>query len=60
MEVAAILNLIAGLVPVANTLITTLQTIREQTEVQHPEVWAKVRDHFKATDAQWAALMSKK
>lgn len=57
MGITAILQLVAALVPVANSLISTLAAIKNQTEADHPEVWAKIRDDWKDTAAKWAALV---
>ena len=57
MPIVAILQLVAGLVPVANSLISTLAAIKNATEKDHPALWAKVRDDWKSTAAQWNDLV---
>jgi hypothetical protein len=58
MGIAAILALVAQLVPVAQSLIDTLAKIKSQTEADHPEVWAKIRDDWSATADAWQKLVS--
>lgn len=57
MGIAAILNLVAGLVPVANSLIDTLSKIKTATEKDHPEVWSRIRDDWRSTAAKWNDLV---
>lgn len=57
MNIAAILSLVAGLVPVANTLIATLAQIKASTEADHPEVWARIRADWSATAKAWNDLV---
>lgn len=56
MPIQAILQLVAGLMPVANALIETLSKIKNATEKDHPEIWAKVRDDWKSTAEEWRKL----
>lgn len=53
MNVAQILQLVSTLVPVASNLVATLKQIREATEKDHPEIWAKVRDDWKDAVKDW-------
>ncbi len=57
MGVAAILSLVAGLVPVANSLMDTLARIKSATEKDHPEVWSRIRDDWKSTASKWNDLV---
>lgn len=58
MGIAEILALVAKMVPVASELVISLAKIKEQTETQHPEVWAKVRADFSAAESAWKKLQS--
>jgi len=57
MGIAAILSLVAGLVPVANSLMDTLSKIKSATEKDHPAVWQKIREDWSSTAAKWNDLV---
>lgn len=55
---SGVIDLIAALTPIAAQLIASIQGIRDQTQAQHPEVWAAVSADWQATAKKWAEIQA--
>jgi len=54
--VVEVSDLIGDLAPNIATLVSTIETIRTQTEAQYPAVWEGIRTDWMETLAKWNNL----
>lgn len=57
MNIAALLAQVLQIIPLVDGLIGVIAKIKGQTEADHPEVWAKVRDDWKDAVKRWNAVI---
>jgi len=57
MNIAALLAQVLQIIPLVDGLIGVIKKIKDQTEADHPAVWAKVRDDWKDAVARWNTVI---
>jgi len=57
MTVQAILALVLQIIPVVDSLVSRIKDIKDATEGEHPEMWAKVSADWKDAVARWNTVI---
>lgn len=57
MTVQAILGLVLAIIPVVDSLIARIKDIKDATEGEYPELWAKVSADWKDAVTRWNTVI---